>query len=191
MTTLVESGKIRYIGISNYAAWQIANIMALCDKRNYVSPSITQNVYNLITRGIEVELIPFLDTQNIALTIYNPIAGGLLSGKYDFQKGPQDHTLFATNRMYLNRFWLKENFIAIKKLTEIAESYGISMLQLAYKWCIQNRAVASTISGVSNLSQLKQNISILEGGPLDQEIITACDEVWCSLPNNRFDYILK
>lgn len=59
MSTLVKAGKIRYIGVSNYAAWQIADMLSICDKRNYIAPIITQNVYNPITRGIETELVPF------------------------------------------------------------------------------------------------------------------------------------
>jgi 1-deoxyxylulose-5-phosphate synthase len=189
MNALVESGKIRYIGVSNFAAWQIADIFALCDKRNYVTPIITQNVYNLITRGIEAELTPFLSAHHMALTIYNPIAGGLLSGKHTVGEQPQENTRFSTNKMYFNRYWSKENFQAVEKLTQIATDCGLTLLQLAMKWCIENASVTSTISGVSKLSQLQQNIESLEGDCLEAETLAACDAVWHSLPENRFSYM--
>ncbi len=81
VSSLVRAGKVRYIGVSNYAAWQLSDILALCDKRNYIAPVITQNVYNMITRGLESELLPCIDHHKVGLTIYNPIAGGLLAGK--------------------------------------------------------------------------------------------------------------
>lgn len=81
MNDLVKAAKIRYIGVSNYAAWRIADILHVCDKRNYAKPIITENVYNLITRGIESELVPFLQNHKVGLSIYNPIAGGLLAWK--------------------------------------------------------------------------------------------------------------
>jgi aryl-alcohol dehydrogenase-like predicted oxidoreductase len=75
-------GQDRNIGVSNYAAWQIADIMAICDKRGYVAPVMTQNVYNVLTRGIEPELVPCIQAHPMGLAIYNPLAGGLLSGKH-------------------------------------------------------------------------------------------------------------
>ncbi len=189
MNSLVESGKIRYIGVSNFAAWQIADIFALCDKRNYVTPSITQNVYNLITRGIESELMPFLRAHNMALTIYNPIAAGLLTGKHTMGEQPQVNTRFSTNKMYFNRYWSQENFQAVEKLTKIAADSNLTLLQLAMKWCLENASVTSTITGVSKLSQIQQNIESLEGKGLEVEIWEACDAIWHALPGNRFSYM--
>ncbi len=189
MHTLVETGKIRYIGVSNFAAWQIADIFALCDKRNYVTPIITQNVYNLITRGIEAELLPFLQAHDLALTVYNPIAGGLLTGKHTMGDQPQENTRFSTNKIYFNRYWSQENFQAVEKLTEIATDHGLTLLQLAMKWCIENASVTSTITGVSKLSHIQQNIESLEGECLAAETLAACDAVWSSLPENRFSYM--
>jgi len=187
MTGLVKAGKIRYIGVSNYAAWQIADIMAICDKRNYIPPVITQNVYNLITRGIENELIPFLNAHNLGMTVYNPIAAGLLTGKHKPGQ-PSADTRFAQNKMYYDRYWSEQNFAALEKLMKIAADYGMTILQLAMKWCNQNSRVTSVITGVSNLSQLEQNIASIEGEPLSEEILAKCDEVWRWLTGNTFKY---
>jgi aryl-alcohol dehydrogenase-like predicted oxidoreductase len=187
MSDLVRAGKIRYIGVSNYAAWQIADLLALCDKRGFPAPVITQNVYNLITRGIEPELVPFLREHELALAVYNPIAGGLLAGKHKPGK-PEENTRFANNQNYYNRYWSDENFAAVDKLTAIAEESGLSILELSLKWCAAQKHAAAIISGVSRRSQLEQNIRALEGAALSAEILASCDDVWRGLAGVRFAY---
>lgn len=187
MNTLIHAGKIRYIGISNFPAWKVAEIMAICDKRNYMAPVITQNVYNPITRGIEEELLPCLKAHPLGLAIYNPIAGGLLAGKH--QPGqPAGDTRFADNKMYYDRYWSEENFTAVEKLTRIAAARGLSLLELAMKWCDHSPAVTTIITGVSRLEQLTQNLTSLEGAPLEEAVMAECDEVWGSLAGTRFKY---
>lgn len=134
MTSLVRSGKVRYVGVSNYAAWQMADILAVCDKHGYVPPIITQNVYNPLTRGVESELVPFLKAHPMAMAIYNPIAGGLLAGKHRPGK-PEANTRFAINAAYYDRHWSDENFDAVERLTRVAQENGLSILQFALKWC--------------------------------------------------------
>jgi aryl-alcohol dehydrogenase-like predicted oxidoreductase len=187
MSGLVKAGKVRYIGVSNYAAWQIADILAVCDKRGYAAPVITQNVYNAITRGVETELVPFLKAHGLGMAVYNPIAGGLLAGKH--KPGvPAENTRFANNETYYKRYWSDENFRAVEKLAEAAEQNNISILQLAMRWCASRACVTSVISGVSRLEQIKQNIASLEGAPLNKEAADACDAVWESLAGTRFAY---
>ncbi|MEN6566010.1 MAG: aldo/keto reductase [Veillonellales bacterium] len=187
MTNLVRQGKIRYVGVSNFAAWQIADMLAVCDKRGYVAPVITQNVYNAITRGVETELVPFLVKHKTGMAVYNPIAGGLLAGKHNPGK-PAENTRFANNQMYYDRYWSDENFTAVGKLTSLAEENGISILQLALKWCVSRPGVTSIISGVSKRSQIEQNIASLEGEALTDDVLAACDGVWRSLAGTRFGY---
>jgi 1-deoxyxylulose-5-phosphate synthase len=187
MTNLVRQEKIRYVGVSNFAAWQIADVLAVCDKRGYVAPVITQNVYNVITRGVESELVPFLARHNLGMAVYNPIAAGLLAGKHKPGK-PAANTRFANSEMYYNRYWSDENFSAVEKLTTIAEKYDMSLLQLAMKWCVSRPGVTSVISGVSKLSQIEQNIALLDEKMLSDAVLAACDEVWRSLAGTRFAY---
>jgi aryl-alcohol dehydrogenase-like predicted oxidoreductase len=187
MTDLVRMGKIRYVGVSNFAAWQIADILAVCDKRGYIAPVITQNVYNLITRGLEAELAPFLEAHKMAMAIYNPIAGGLLTGKHKMGT-PASNTRFANNKMYYNRYWSEENFHAVEALEKLASNNGITPLELAMKWCKSRKTVTSIISGVSRLSQLEQNIASIEGAPLSEDILAECDNIWHSLSGTRFQY---
>ncbi len=187
MTNLIRMGKIRYVGVSNFAAWQVADMLAVCDRRGYIMPVISQNVYNVITRGVETELIPFLRAHDLGMAVYNPIAGGLLAGKHKPGK-PAENTRFANNAMYYDRYWSDENFTAVEKLMKIAEDHGMSILQLAMKWCVSRPGVTSIISGVSKLSQMGENIASIEGEVLGEGVLTACDEVWKSLAGTRFAY---
>ncbi|MCL2060413.1 MAG: aldo/keto reductase [Oscillospiraceae bacterium] len=187
MNELVARGKIRYIGVSNYAAWQVSDILAVCDKRGYVAPVISQNVYNLITRGAEAELVPCLLKHNIGMAVYNPIAGGMLAGKHK-PGAPAGDTRFAINKTYHDRYWSDENFAAIEKLIKIAGDAGLTILELALRWCVTRPSVTSIISGVSKLSQLEQNIAVFDGPLLPDSALAACDDVWKSLAGARFAY---
>lgn len=180
MNTLVKTGKVRYIGVSNYAAWQIADALAICDKRNYVPPVITENLYNMITRGIENEFTGFLAEHPMAMVVYNPIAAGLLTGKHQWGE-PTKGTRFEGNALYINRYWNKEIFTAVEALKGIAQNAGISLLEMAMKWCIQQSKVTSVISGASKLEHVQQNIASIEGEPLSPDILEQCDNVWKKL----------
>lgn len=187
MTSLVKSGKVRYIGISNFAAWQLMDALWICDKRNLIAPSVTENVYNSITRGIESELVPCIKQNKVGLVIYNPIAGGLLSGKHS-KDHPVENSRFSDLGGYYQRYWNDDSFQAIGKLTQIAQSHGMKLLELALRWCISYNYVNSVIIGVSRLEHLKQNLAYLEKGPLSNEILLQCDEVWKELRGSRFSY---
>jgi len=187
MTTLVHSGKVRYVGISNFPAWQVSDMLATADKRNFTKPIVTQNLYNLLNREVESELVPCIQKHQMGMTVYNPIAGGLLTGKYDFNKLPTQGR-FAEKANYMARYWKPENFAIIKKLENIAESKEMSLLELSMKWCIAHPYVDSVISGVSRLEQLQQNITTLDGKPLDNETMKKCEEIGIELLDGRTNY---
>lgn len=187
MTTLVRGGKVRYVAVSNYAAWQCADILAACDKRGFIAPVLTQNVYNLLTRGIEGEFVPFLDAHDFGMVVYNPIAAGLLAGKHKKGK-PAENSRFTMNPMYYNRYWSEANLDAVEQLTDIAAEAGLSILQLAMRWCAQRACVHSVITGVSRLEQLEQNIASVEGEALGEEILAKCDLIWKKLAGSTFQY---
>ena len=187
LTGLIESGKVKHYGICNYAAWQIADILAVCQKEGYPKPVITQNVYNLITRAIEPELIPFLDSHPMALTVYNPIAAGLLTGKHK-RSGALEGTRLADNKIYMNRYWTEANLSSVEKLAAVAEEAGISLLALSMKWCLANPKVSSILTGVSRLEQLEQNLRSIKGEGLTKEVLDACDNIWKEHTGNPFGY---
>jgi aryl-alcohol dehydrogenase-like predicted oxidoreductase len=187
MSVLVSAGKVLYIGVSNYAAWQIADIFAVCDKRGYTAPVITQNVYNALTRGIEGELLPFIKAHNMNLTVYNPIAGGLLAGKHRAGPPPEG-TRFSFSKEYSDRYWTDANFRAVEKLAAIAKENAMDLLTLAMKWVDANSHIVSILSGVSRLSQLEQNLAVFDTPPLSAQVLAGCDEVWKELTGSRFAY---
>jgi aryl-alcohol dehydrogenase-like predicted oxidoreductase len=187
MDDLVRSGKIRYIGVSNFASWQISDTLAVCDKRNYSAPIISENGYNLLGRTIEPELVSCLLAHKIGLTVYNPIAGGFLSGKHKAGE-PAKGTRFYQNKMYLDRFWNDASFQAVNTLTKLAKDSGLTLVQLAMKWVAAQPAVTSIISGIRTIEQMKENAVSLDGSPLRKEVLAACDEVWDMLINKREKY---
>jgi aryl-alcohol dehydrogenase-like predicted oxidoreductase len=186
-TALVRSGKIRYLGVSNFAAWQIADILALCDKRGYIKPVISQNVYNALIRDVERELLPCLKAHKMGMAAYNPIAAGLLSGKYKSREILKN-TRFANKKLYHDRYWTDKNFSAVEKLSAVADKYGLSLLELAFRWCASRPGVAAVVSGVSRLEQIEQNIRVFTKPALDGEILKACDALWEEMEGKTFLY---
>ena len=116
MDELVREGKVRYPAISNYAAWQALEMLWKSDNRGYVPPTVSQPMYNVLARGIEHEYLPFCRQYGIGVVPYNPLAGGLLTGKHHFEAGPASGTRFDGNRMYQERYWHREYFEAVGKL---------------------------------------------------------------------------
>ena len=119
-----KAGKVRFPAISNYAAWQVAEILCICEKRGYHPYFISQPMYNLIARGIEEEYLPFCRRFGVAVVPYNPLAGGLLTGKHSRQSGPTPGTRFDGNKMYQDRYWLDDDFAAVEELRSIAAGGG-------------------------------------------------------------------
>ncbi len=187
MDTLVQSGKVRYIGMSNYAAWQLTEAAHICDKHHWAGPSVTESVYNVITRGLESELVPCIKRKDIGLVVYNPIAGGLLSGKHSKEK-PVENTRFSDLGGYYQRYWNDDTFGAMERLSQIAAEGGMTLLELALRWSVSFEHVSSVIIGVSKPEHLVQNLALLEKGALSADVLAQCDEVWKVISGNRFSY---
>jgi aryl-alcohol dehydrogenase-like predicted oxidoreductase len=187
LSCLVRSGKVRYLGVSNFAAWQVADILGLCERKGFVKPVISQNIYNLILRDVEQELAPCLAAHNMGMAVYNPIAGGFLSGKYTGRE-IGINTRFANQKNYVDRYWSEKNFAALEKFEAIAREQGISLLTLALRWCVNRLSVNTLVGGVSKLEQIKLNIEAMETSALAPEAIAACDEAWYAIAGKRFVY---
>lgn len=188
MSTLVRSGKVRYIGFSNYSAWEACDMMWLAKNAGLVVPKVAQNVYNLLTRGLEDEFAYFLRKYQTGLVIYNPLAGGLLTGKHT--RGHVAEGSRFNSKMYQDRYWNDKNFDAIDVLKSVADEAGIPLTELAARWCISNDFVDSVMMGFSKLTQLEQNVAALERGPLSPEITAACDGAWEILKSNAYPYFV-
>ena len=109
MDELVKEGKVRHVAQSNYAAWQVAQMQCIAGKNNYQPVAVSQPMYNLLARGIEQEFLPMSKEFGIASVVYNPLAGGLLTGKHNASE-PIQGSRFDKNKMYLDRYWHADDF---------------------------------------------------------------------------------
>lgn len=178
---LYKEGKVRYLGCSNYAAWQICEMFNISRTRDTIPPWISQPMYNMLARGIEQEYLPFTRRFEVSCVCYNPLAGGMLTGKQDLGKGPLPGTRFDGNEMYQRRYWHQEYFEAVQALKKLAEGCGRSLPQLALSWMMQQPGVDAAILGASSLKQLQENITAAQGPPLESGVLSECDQVWRKL----------
>jgi len=184
---LVQQGKVLYVGISNHASWQVCEALWKCDVNRWSPPVVVQVPYNLIARSIDEECVAFCKKMGIGVTVYNPLAAGLLTGKQSREVGPAEGTRFALNEEYYGRFWQDANFDALGDLSKIAQEAGKSMTELALQWVVSQDHVDSVIIGMSKMEHLEQNLRAAEGR-LDDGTLKACDEVWRKLRGGHFAY---
>ena len=114
----------------------------------------------------------------MAVIPYNPLAGGLLTGKNSKAQGPASGTRFDNNQLYLNRYWHDDYFAAVEEVRAIAGEAGKSLIELSLQWLLSQEAVNSVILGASRLEQLEENLKAGEGSPLDAATLERCDAVW-------------
>lgn len=174
---LVHSGKVRYIGASNYAAWQICTALWTSDKLGLARYDCVQPRHNLISRAIEQELLPLCQAQGVGVIVYNPLAGGMLTGKHQRQAPAAAGTRFAINPMYHNRYWQERVFDAVDRFRAIAAGAGHSMAQVALAWSLANPVVTSAILGASRVEQLDETLPAIDIA-LSPEQFRQLDELW-------------
>jgi aryl-alcohol dehydrogenase (NADP+) len=184
---LVRQGKVMYVGMSNYAAWQMCEALWKCDRRNWTPPVVMQVVYNLLARSIEAECVAFAGKMNMGMVVYNPLAGGLLTGKHRLAQGPDAGTRFGMKKNYFERYWNPSHFAAVEELGAVAAKAGKPLTQLALQWLLSQPHVDSVILGASQEAQLAENLRFAEGR-LDEETLRACDAVWQGLRGEHFAY---
>ena len=187
MNILIKQGKIRYWGVSNFAAWELCSLVEKAKAAGLKAPVITQSVYNMLTRGADEELIPFIKEYNIGLAPYNPLAAGLLTGKHSREKAVEN-TRFALEKGYRMRYWKDQNFDAVDMLADVAREAGISLLELAVRWLMSEPAITAPIIGVSRMEQLLQNGSLVEKGPLPEDLREKCNCAWDMIKGDYFNY---
>lgn len=181
MDALVRQGKVRYPATSNYSAWQICRLLWLCEREGWRPPLLSQPMYSLLARGIEQEYLPFTRSFGISSIVYNPLAGGLLTGKHRTEAGPLAGSRFDGNKMYQDRYWHEANFQAVEELARIAAGGGRSLVELSLAWVLQQPGVTSILLGASRMEQLEENLRASNGKPLEQPVLDACDAVWARL----------
>jgi aryl-alcohol dehydrogenase-like predicted oxidoreductase len=172
---LVRQGKVIYVGLSNYYAWQVCKALWCSDKKNLVGIACIQMVYNLVARDCELEMTRLCEAEGIGINAWGALAGGMLSGKYldcDPNAPPPPGV-----RPYPST-WDPRYFQAVERLREIAGDRTLSRLALA--WLLKDPLVSSVVCGVSSVEQLDENLRSLDV-QLNADDLEACDEVWRQL----------
>ena len=187
MDMLIRSGKIRHYGISNFPAWMACSMVHKAREANAPAPVVTENPYNVLTRSLEDELLPFIQEYNIALMTHNPLAGGLLTGKHRGGKLATD-SRFTRDAGYAKRYVTDANTLAMETVIEAAESDGVTPVQLAYQWLLSKEHVTSVICGISKMSQLEDNIKACCNTSVSKEALVRCDSVWDDLKGASWSY---
>jgi aryl-alcohol dehydrogenase-like predicted oxidoreductase len=163
MDTIVRSGKARYIGVSNFLAYRLARALGRQDTLKLTRFVSAQPRYNLLFREVERELFPLAHEDGIAVIPYNPLAGGLLSGRYRRSdtpvKGRFSAELGGFGRLYHARYWHDREFETVGKIQEIAEQQGTPMATLSVAWILANPVITSVILGASRIEQLTETLA--------------------------------
>ena len=177
---IVRSGKARYIGVSNFLAYRLARAIGRQDTLRLVRFVSVQPRYNLLFREIERELLPLCQEEDLAVIPFNPLAGGLLSGKYQLDEKPEKGRFSAEvgqfGATYKARYWHQREFETIGKLREIAGAEGEALPKLAVAWILANPAITSVILGASRTEQLTDTLTAADYN-LPPELRTKLDEV--------------
>ena len=177
MDDLIRSGKVRYIGTSTFAAWQVVESMAVAEKYSLNRFVCEQPPYNLLDRTIERELIPMAQTYGIGIIPWSPLAGGLLTGKYRRGEPLPTDTRFNENMPAFQRKRYNERvFDVVEGIEPIAESKECTLSQLALAWAMQQPGVTSPIIGPRTMEQFDDNMGALRI-TLNEDDLKAIDAV--------------
>lgn len=158
VTTLVEQGKVHYCGVSNFAAWQVMKALGVSRMRGFAPVACIQPMYNLVKRQAEVEILPMALSEGLAVCPYNPLAAGLLTGKY----GRGEKGRLSENAMYQTRYGEPVYGEVAERFVGYARDKGTSPASLAVAWVMAHPAVTSAIIGARNVEQLNDTMGCLD-----------------------------
>jgi len=181
---LVTQGKARYAGCSNYPAWRLGQALNAADKLQLAGYVSVQPRYNILYREIETELLPLCRSEGLGVLVYNPLAGGFLSGKYQPGEEPRSGTRFTLGSAagrYQERYWQESQFDAVQTLQEQVANRGLNLVSVAVGWVLQQDGITAAIIGASGPDQLDANVSAQDVA-FDEKLLEACDAVWWDLP---------
>ncbi|MBJ9992365.1 aldo/keto reductase [Paenibacillus sp. S28] len=186
---LVQQGKVRYIGISNWRAWQVTKANGIADLKNYAKIVSVQPRYNLLFRMIEDDLVPMALNEGIGIISYNPLAGGMLTGRYGKNARIEEGTRFGLRNnagaLYQERYWKEATFDAVERFRNWCEEYSQDPVTTAVKWVTQQPGISSDIIGASRPEQLAASLQAAEMNALTEKQLAWLDGLWFSLPRRR------
>ncbi len=159
---MVRAGKVLYPAVSNYPAWEVSEIQALCDRRGFAPPVVSQNAYNLVVRDVERELVPALDRHGMSIVAYEPLGSGFLTGKYRRGSMPEAETRAHGNERWQAKWLTDRNFGLLERWSAFAAERGRNVGELALAWLLARPRVCSAIVGVTSVEQLRSNVAALD-----------------------------
>jgi 1-deoxyxylulose-5-phosphate synthase len=186
---VVRAGKVRYLGCSNFKAWELGRALAVSDRLGTARIDCTQPRYNLLHRDIEMDLVPLCLDQGPGIIVFNPLAGGLLTGKHRADAEPDPHGRFGdhlgdTATTYRRRYWQQPFFDVLEPLKGFFASRGKSLATVAVAWVLAQPGITAAIVGASRPEHLDATLAA-SGLELDEEERAVLDEVWFQLPRPR------
>lgn len=184
---LVHSGKVRYIGCSNAPAWWVAKALWISDKLGLARFDSVQPRYNLLFRHIEAELLPLALDRGLGVISYNPLAAGLLTGRYKAGQTVEEGTRFSllnAGKLYRARYWQEAQIQAVEQLKLVCDERKVPLAQVAIAWVLAQSGITSAIVGASKPEQLDESLPAVNL-VLDEQLLAACDDVWYELPRER------
>ncbi|KAH8147563.1 uncharacterized protein LAJ45_08390 [Morchella importuna] len=193
----VQGGKFKRLGLSNYTAFEVAEICTLCKERGWVKPSVYQGMYNVITRAIEKELFVACRKYGLDIVVYNPLAGGFFTGNYKSPALPESGRFSNTNpsgSVYRARYFNDHYFNALKLIEPVAEKHNLTMVEIAFRWLLHHSVLNikngndGIILGVSSQKQLEENLDQLEKGPFPSEVVEVLNKAWEVVNPNTPNY---
>lgn len=178
-----KKGFIKALGLSNFPADLVRKVHSLCQENEWVLPSVYEGLYNPISRKLEIELDDCLTELNISLNCYNPLAGGILTNKYDGYEDTLKTGRFTFRPNYRERYWNETVFEAVRALKLLCEEYGIGITEAAFRWLANSSALSKDrgdgiIIGISNLMHLDNNIKCINQHELPGDLIRAFELAW-------------
>lgn len=181
---LVRAGAVGHVGVSNYAAWQIAELRSVAAASGLPVAEISQPLYNLLARRVEQEYAEYVIESGLINVVYNPLGGGLLTGKHRRDSEDSSGRFGSDNplgAMYRQRYWSDRIFDAVDALATASRDHGLSLVETAFRWLLSRPSVTSVLVGASQLDHLRANIAAAEGGALPAQLAETCDQVWREL----------
>jgi len=154
---LIRQGKVRYVGCSNFASWQVVDALWTAHDRRFTGFVSAQDELSLLVRDAERELIPVLEAKGLGLLPYFPLACGFLTGKYARGSGVPAGTRMARMTRYADRYMTEKNWAVVGNLRAFCESRGHTILELAFSWLLSKHPVASVIAGATKPEQVEAN----------------------------------
>ena len=156
LNDMVRSGKVRYVGVSNWPAWQIMMAQGICRENRWARPETVQAYYTIAGRDLEREIVPMVQNQKMGIMVWSPLAGGILSGKYSADgKGPEGSRRTTFDFPPVNK---DRAFKCVDAMRIIGKKYEVSVAQVALSWLLHQKAVTTVIIGAKNVTQLDDNI---------------------------------